>query len=203
MATASIKFRFGRPWIDAAVLVAIIGSFIYVAFFAYELLLAGPNDHGGFFWVNGLFLSVMILPYLILVPFLFRHPTKVWKVITATDSELRLPDPNWRHVSFVDVAGVGLGRYQRVLGSSSGSWALMFWRSDGSHLRVGGFGLETPKQSPEGTKVAQAASDLYQLIATAQGPNGPLVTQALQRRSILGVSESITSVWDPSAQVAD
>jgi len=176
----------------------LIGIFIYLAFFAYKLVSIGPNSGDGFLWINGLFLTVMVLPYLILMPFLLRHPTKLWRVITVTDSELRLPDPKWRHISFAEVAGVGLGRYQKVLGSTSGSWAPMFWRSDGSHLRVGGLGLETSNKTPEETSTAEAVSEIYRRIVAAQGPNGLLATQALQRKSNLGVSESITSIWDPS-----
>ncbi len=202
MSAIRSTFRYGRPWIGVALIVYAIGMFIYVAFFAYKLLSVGPNSGGGFAWINGLFLTVMVLPYLILMPFLLRNPTKMWRVITVTDSELRLPDPKWRHLSFVEVAGVGLGRYQKVLGSTNGSWAPIFWRSDGSHLRVNGLGLETSKKSPEETKAAEAVSEIYRRIAAIQGPSGLLATQALQRKSNLGVSESITSVWDPSSHLS-
>jgi len=199
MTATPSTFRYGRPWIGVAVIVYAIGVLIYVAFFAYELVSLGPNRGDGFEWINGLLLSAMVLPYLILMPFMLRHPTKMWRVITVTDLELRLPDPKWRHVSLAEVAGIGLGRYQKVLGSTNGSWAPIFWRSDGSHLRVNGLGLETAKKSPEETKAAEAVSEIYRRITAVQGPNGLLATQALQRASNLGVSESITSVWDPSA----
>jgi hypothetical protein len=63
-------------------------------------------------------------------------------------------------------------------------------------------GLETSKKSPEETKAAEAVSEIYRRIAAIQGPSGLLATQALQRKSNLGVSESITSVWDPSSHLS-
>jgi hypothetical protein len=199
MTAARSTIRYGRPWIGVALIVYTIAAFICLAVFAYKLISVGPNSGQGFAWINGLFFSAMLLPYLILMPFILRHPSKIWRVITVTDSELRLPDPKWRHVSISEVAGVGLGRYQKVLGSTRGSWAPIFWRYDGSHLRVGGLGFDTAAESPDETAVAKAVYEIYQRIAAAQGPEGPLLTQALQRQSNLRVRDSITSVWDPSA----
>jgi hypothetical protein len=144
--------RYGRPWRGVALLAYTLGVLIFVAYFVYRLVSAGPNRDGGLAWINGLYAGVMLLPYLFLIPVILRHPTKLWRVITVTDSELRLPDPKWRHVEFSEVAGVGLGRYQKVLGSTGGTWAPIFWRNDGSHLRVNGSGMDTFKKSPEGTK---------------------------------------------------
>lgn len=198
MTATRSAFRYGRPWIGVAFIVYAVGMLFYLGFLAYSMVSVGPNSGDGFVWINGLFFTVMVVLYLILIPFLLRHPTKVWRVIMVTDSEIRLPDPKWRRVSLAEITGVGLGRYQKVLGSTNGSWAPMFWRSDGTHLRVNGLGLETSKKSPEGTKAAQAISEIYRRIAAAQGPNGLLTSSGQQRHSNLGVSESITSVWDPS-----
>ena len=78
----------------------------------------------------------------------------------------------------------------------------MFWRIDGAHLRVNRIGFISSKKAPEDTKMAAAVSEIYRHIVEVQGPSGPLTTLALQRKSRLGVTESITSVWDPSANAS-
>jgi hypothetical protein len=192
--------RLGKPWIGYCIIVVVIGAFAEVAYFVIRLLEVGPNKYGGLPWVNGLFASVMAVVDLAALLLVFRHPSRLNRVIKLTDSELQLPDPKWRHVPLSDVAGMGLAKFQGVLGSKAkGTWMPIFWQRDGSHLRVGGFGLATSKDPSEQTKVTDNIREIYRRISAAQGPDGLLATQALQRSANLRVTDSIVDIWDPSS----
>ena len=190
--------RYGRPWPLALFVGMFVCSLVYYSYIAVQLLDQGPNNNGGLAFVNGLFFVLMLVPMVILYLVVLRHPTKVWRIIVLTRSELRLPHPEWRHLPLSEVAGIGLGRWQKALGSERGQWAPIVWKGDGTHIWVGGIGLQTASKTPEGTKPAEIVLDLYRYLTDAQGPEGLLATRNLQRHSNLGVSESITSIWDPS-----
>lgn len=178
----------------------IIGAFSEAAYAAYSLIAVGPNKYGGFPWINGLFVAIAAAMDLFVILIVLRHPTRIARTITLTDKELQLPDPKWRHVPISDVAGIGLGRFQAVLGSKrKGAWMPIFWRRDGTHLRVGGVGLTVSKDSPAQSKIADDVCEIYRRVLEAQGPTGLLATQALQRSANLSVTDSVTSVWDPSS----
>jgi len=199
MNSPATSIRLGRPWIGYCIVALVVGVFSETAYIAYSLVAIGPNRFGGLPWINGLFAAVMATLDLAVVFLMFRHPTKLVRVIKLTDRELQLPDPKWRHVPISDVAGIGLGRYQPVLGSKrKGTWAPIFWRRDGTHLRVPGLGLSVSKDSPDHTMVADAICEIYRLISAAQGLNGILAVEAHQRNANLRVTESIVSIWDPS-----
>jgi hypothetical protein len=196
----SSSLRLGRTWISYVFLVVIIGGFSEIAYVAYSLIAVGPNRYGGVPWINGLFAAIMAALDLAVVVLVLRHPTRIARIITLTDKELRLPDPKWRHVPISDVAGIGLGRYQAVLGSKKkGTWMPIFWRGDGTHLRVGGLGLTVSKDSPAQSKIADDVCEIYRRVLEIQGPNGLLVSEALQRSANLSVTDSVTGIWDPSS----
>jgi hypothetical protein len=195
--------RLGRPWIGYCVMALMIGSFSAVAYTAYSLISVGPNKFGGFPWINGLLIALIAALDFSLIFLVLRHPTKLARVIRLTNTELQLPDPKWRHVPISDVAGVGLARYQPVLGSKrKGMWAPIFWQRDGTHLRVGGVGLTVSTDSPEQSKIADTVCEVYRRISAAQGPTGLLVGQALQSKANLRVTESIVDIWDPSSHLS-
>lgn len=195
----SPSLRLGRPWVGYVFLVLTIGAFAETGYVAYSLIAVGPNKFGGFPWINGLFAGVFALMDCAVVLIVLRHPTRSTRVITLTDNELQLPDPKWRHVPISDVAGIGLGRFQPVLGSKrKGTWMPIFWRRDGSHLRVGGVGLTVTKDSPAQSKIADDLCALYRRVLDIQGPSGLLASHALQRSANLTVTDSITAIWDPS-----
>lgn len=194
------SLRLGRTWIGYAFLAVIIGGFSEIAYVTYSLIAVGPNKYQGFPWINGLFAAIMAALDLVVILLVLRHPTRIARTITLTDKELQLPDPKWRHVPISDIAGIALGRFQAVLGSKrTGTWMPIFWRRDGTHLRVGGVGLTVSKDSPAQSKIANDVCEIYRRILEIQGPTGLLATQALQRRANLSVTDSVTSIWDPSS----
>jgi hypothetical protein len=204
MATNSSSLRLGRVWLNYVFLAVIIGGFSDIAYVAYSLIAVGPNKYGGFPWINGLFAAIGAALDLVAILIVLRHPTRIARTITLTGNELRLPDPKWRHVPISDVAGIGLGRFQAVLGSKrKGTWMPIFWRGDGTHLRVGGVGLTVSKDSPAQSKIADDVCEIYRRVLEVQGPTGLLTTQALQRSANLSVTDSVTSVWDPSNYLPD
>ncbi|MGC2484710.1 MAG: hypothetical protein WA359_00495 [Acidimicrobiales bacterium] len=177
----------------------VIGAFSEIAYVAYSLIAVGPDKYQGFPWINGLFAAIMAALDFVAILLVLRHPTRIARVIILTDTELLLPDPKWRHVPISDVAGIGLGRYQPVLGSKrKGTWMPIFWRRDGAHLRVGGIGLTVSQDSPAQSKIANDMREIYRRVLEAQGPTGLLASQALQRSANLSLTDSVTSVWDPS-----
>jgi hypothetical protein len=193
------SLRLGRIWINYVIFAAIIGVFSEALYVAYSLIAVGPNKDDGFPWINGLFAAIGAALELSVILIVLRHPTRIARTITLTDQELQLPDPKWRHVPISDIAGIGLGRFQAVLGSKrKGTWMPIFWRRDGTHLRVGGIGLTVSKDSPTQSKIADDLCEIYRRVLGVQGPTGLLATQALQRSANLSVTDSVISVWDPS-----
>ncbi|MGO9878575.1 MAG: hypothetical protein ACLPSM_04350, partial [Acidimicrobiales bacterium] len=62
----------------------------------------------------------LVFELLVILVLLVRHPSRLWRTIVVTPSELRLPDPKWKRVPISDIAGVGLPRDQKIRGSKRG-----------------------------------------------------------------------------------
>jgi hypothetical protein len=162
------------------------------------LLTAGASKPAPF--ITGfLFAPLLFLEFVVLLVVLIRHPSRLWRLITLTPTELRLPDPKWRRVPLCDITGIALARYSSIRGSKKGSWAPIFWRTDGSHAFVSGLGFFTSKADPTGTKPAAMVLHIYRSVAAVQGLAGPLSTVAQQKHADFSRFGTLDRVWDPTA----
>ncbi len=169
-----------------------------------SLILAGSHKGNDALLMMGVLFGMAIgVELVVIVVILAVHPSRLWRTIVLTPLELRLPDPKWRSVPVDEVSGIGLGLSQKAPGSKSGTWAPMFWRTDGSRALVMGLGFVTSRHDPEGTRPSAVVKALYRRIIESQGPSGALATQAVQRHPQLSVWQSVVKVWDPSVHLEE
>jgi hypothetical protein len=197
--------RVGHPYRALALEGYLLGIFGGCAVADLAMLIGCIHNHFAF----GRNCALAVLPVVLFAfAIVFRHPSRLWRVARVTPTELQLPDPKWRHVPLSDIAGVALtwqpGATRRnLLGVSTGPgmkglttrrgygmWSPYFWRSDGSHVTIGGIGFSTEQEDPWKSKPADAVVAIYQRVAVAQGPDGALSKQI----SAIGGPEH---TWDP------
>jgi hypothetical protein len=187
--------RYGNPWWTLLYVGFMLAALIFQAVLATSALVIGAKYSRPAPFITGLFFApLLILEVVVLTIVLVRHPTRIWRMVTVTPAELQLPDPKWRHVQIGDVTGVALARLTKARGSNRGSWAPIFWRSDGQHAWVGGLGFVTSKADPAGTKQAAMVTEIHSRVATLQGPEGRLLAGHHPGLSTFG---SLDRVWNP------
>lgn len=195
MGSPDQTIRYGNPWWTLLYVGFILAALILQAVFATLALVIGAKYNRPAPFITGLFFApLLILEVIFLTIVLLRHPTSLWRMITLTATELQLPDPEWRHVQIADITGIALARSTKARGSNRGSWAPIFWRSDGLHCRVGGLGFVTSKTDPTATKQAAMVTEIRSRIAIMQGPDGPLQTGHYPGLNAFG---SLDKVWNP------
>jgi hypothetical protein len=203
--TSSNVLRVGHPCWALVRESYLLGAFGVAVVADLAMLIRSIANHFAF----GRNCALVTLPFILFVfAVVFRHPSRLWRVVRVTPTELQLPDPKWRHVPLNDIAGVALtwqpgATRSNILGVSTGPgvtgittrrgygmWSPYFWRSDGSHVTIGGMGFSTEQEDPWRSKPADAVVEIYQRVAAAQGPDGALSKQI----SAIGGPEH---TWDP------
>jgi hypothetical protein len=196
--------RFGNPWWGF-----LYFAFVLVVFFSFLIMgISGVSTKSGdsqslkvLTAISLFFCDAVILVVIVFLATTFS--TSVWRAIYLSPSILRLPMRNWREVPISEITGVGLAQYAGPFAGRSGTWSPVFWRSDGSHVRVMAFGLYARARSfrkdPAGTRASMIVATIYNRIVLIQGPDGPLARIAQQKTP--GTSDSgyyVGKVWDPS-----
>lgn len=192
--------RYGNPWWTLLYVAFILAALIFQSVFATLALVIGAKYNRPAPFVTGLFFApLLILEVVVLTIVLLRHPSRIWRMIILTPTELQLPDPKWRHVQVAEITGVALARLTKARGSNRGSWAPTFWRADGQHAWVGGLGFITSKPDPADTKQAAMVTEIHNRVAALQGPEGLLRSGHPPGLDAFG---SLDKVWNPPAETA-
>jgi hypothetical protein len=123
----------------------VLSSYVFLGYAAVYLLVGGLQLHHPFPVVLGIIFAPCFIAYsVVILAMLIKHPERVWRTVTLTPDEIRLPDPKCRHLPLSDIAGIALAH--RVIpngamskGARSG-WAPTFWRIDGTTCPCSGSG---------------------------------------------------------------
>ena len=113
--------HYGNPWWTAFYLGFMLTVLVFQTVLTIWLLVGGLHNHNAAPLLTGMLLApALVFELLVILVLLVRHPSRLWRTIVVTPSELRLPDPKWKRVPISDIAGVGLARDQKIRGSKRG-----------------------------------------------------------------------------------
>jgi hypothetical protein len=202
--TTEVILRIGNPWLMLPVVLIVLA--LPLAVLSISILGAVVTTYF-VARLTGIAVAAMMILLLVLVirpliVILVRNPQILRRSVAVTDETVHVPARSDWVVPIPEIAGIGLAYGSGGLVGGR-SWGLMIWRVDGRQVWSQSLSFVSEHGNPGRTMVGIAASKLYGIIASSQGPQGALATRTGQTN--LGAQPSpspssdrgFTSLWDP------